>query len=104
MQELHSVIRRRKGDETGGKYLASRNKLKKTIKMTLRNLKGVKSESPVFPQKRCLLHAMCLNRSRRSHNEIIIIFVIVYFLHKGTTQAEQVVSNLKTDAAYKSGF
>ncbi|KAG5044675.1 hypothetical protein JHK86_014081 [Glycine max] len=37
MQELHSVIQRRKGDETvftkvGGKYLTSRNKLKKTMK------------------------------------------------------------------------
>jgi len=59
LHELHSVIRRRKGDETvctieGGKYLASRNKLKKAIRKALRNLKAIKSESAVFPSNNML--------------------------------------------------
>ncbi|KAK7352110.1 hypothetical protein VNO80_17528 [Phaseolus coccineus] len=57
MHELHSVIRRKKGDETvctieGRKYLASRNKLKKAIRKALRNLKAIKSESAVFPSNK----------------------------------------------------
>ncbi|XP_047168685.1 uncharacterized protein LOC124837387 [Vigna umbellata] len=57
LHELHSVIRRRKGDETvctieGGNYLASRNKLKKAIRKALRNLKAIKSESAVFPSNK----------------------------------------------------
>ncbi|KAG5030446.1 hypothetical protein JHK82_014055 [Glycine max] len=49
LHELHSVIKRRKANETvftteGGKYLASRNKLKKAIRKALRNLKTIKSE------------------------------------------------------------
>ncbi|QCE16826.1 uncharacterized protein LOC114164616 [Vigna unguiculata] len=59
LHELHSVIRRRKGDETvctieGGKYLASRNKLKKAIRKALRNLKAIKSESALFPSNKVL--------------------------------------------------
>lgn len=53
MHELHSVIRRRKGNGTvftieGGKYLASRNKLKKAIEKALRNLKAIKSVFTVY--------------------------------------------------------
>ncbi|KAG5047883.1 hypothetical protein JHK85_008986 [Glycine max] len=36
----------------GGKYLASRNKLKKAIRKALRNLKAIKSESEVFPSNK----------------------------------------------------
>ncbi|XP_020231644.1 uncharacterized protein LOC109812161 [Cajanus cajan] len=57
IHELHSVIRRRKGDETvftteGGKYLASRNKLNKAVRKSLRNLKDITNESAVFPSNK----------------------------------------------------
>ncbi|XP_020203319.1 uncharacterized protein LOC109788881 [Cajanus cajan] len=57
MHELHSVIRRRKGDQTvftieGEIYLASRNKLKKAIRKALRNLKATKSERAVYPSNK----------------------------------------------------
>ncbi|KAL2346114.1 hypothetical protein Fmac_000114 [Flemingia macrophylla] len=57
VHELHSVIRRRKGDETvftteGEKYLVSRNKLKKAIRKALRNLKATKSECAVYPSNK----------------------------------------------------
>ncbi|KAG5047881.1 hypothetical protein JHK85_008984 [Glycine max] len=62
MHELHSVIRKRKGDKTiftieGGKYLASRNKLKKKIRKALRNLKAMKSEFHNFSMLSILTEA-----------------------------------------------
>ena len=52
MHELKSVIRRRRGGETGftvegGKYLASRKKMKKSIQKALGNFKGIKNETIV---------------------------------------------------------
>src|ERR1044072_4942472 len=49
MYELQSVMRRRRGDETGlkvegAKYLASRKKLNKAIRKSLANLKAMKHE------------------------------------------------------------
>ena len=52
----NSVIRRKSNEivftTEGGKYLASRNKLKKAIRKALRNLKAIKSESEVFPSNK----------------------------------------------------
>ena len=52
MHELHSVIRKRKGDKTiftieGGKYLACRKKMKREIAKALRDLKAIKNEFTV---------------------------------------------------------
>ncbi|KAI4298322.1 hypothetical protein L6164_031896 [Bauhinia variegata] len=49
IRELQSVVRRRRGGEIsltieGGKYLASRKKVKKAILKALGNLKGIKNE------------------------------------------------------------
>ena len=52
IQELQSVIRRRRDAETGlitegGRYLASRKKMKKSIQKSLGNFKGIKNEFKV---------------------------------------------------------
>ncbi|XP_027357008.1 uncharacterized protein LOC113866329 [Abrus precatorius] len=57
MHELDSVIRRRRGDKTefiaeGGKYLASRKKLKKAIRKALGNLEAIKTEFAVLPSNK----------------------------------------------------
>ncbi|RZC05218.1 hypothetical protein D0Y65_013409 [Glycine soja] len=63
LHELHSVIKRRKANETvftteGGKYLASRNKLKKAIRKALRNLKTIKkSQTNEFDKVDAALHS-----------------------------------------------
>ena len=55
MHEIQSVIRRRGADTgftvEGGKYLASRKKMKKVIQKALGNLKGIKTESMVSSSK-----------------------------------------------------
>ncbi|KAH1244096.1 hypothetical protein GmHk_06G014804 [Glycine max] len=78
LHELHSVIKRRKANETvftteGGKYLASRNKLKKAIRKALRNLKTIKSDLPSRPHPlilKCNEHLESLRASNETSSSL----------------------------------